>query len=207
MGIFDRLFRRRRVSRENLASLGNEDIRNIVAESLEATEATHDLVEQARQALERARDLMRQGLYEESLERFRESLTAWEKQSALCREQGLRDLWLEMPEKVAREFEAVRIAYLDILEPESFRFLARRAGLIRRLLDELLALGRQPEGAPEKTIYESFPAHQREEIRNLIFQAQRRGWLKREKVGGRYALRTAPDAPGAIPAADSQDDT
>jgi hypothetical protein len=100
-----------------------------------------------------------------------------------------------MPEKVAREMEEVRIRHLDVLEPDSYHYLTRRAALINRLLAEVLELGRRGDGAAEKSLYENFPAHQQEEIRNVIFQAQRRGWLKRENVGGRYFLQTAPAAP------------
>ncbi len=196
MGIFDRFRKgRRRGSGDGLSSLHGEEIRNIVEESLEATEATHDLVDRARSAHERARDLMRQGLYEESLQRFRESLTAWEDQTAVCRRDGLRNLWREMPERVAREMEEVRLTHLDILDPGSFRYLQRRARFLRRLLAEALRLGRSGEGASEKTIYDAFGPSQQDEVRNVIFQAQRRGWLKRVNSGGRYYLRTSGQAP------------
>ena len=195
MGLWERIraaFRRRG---RGLGDLGEEQIRDWVSESLAETEATAEVVGRARDAHDRARDLMRQGLYREALERFREALQTWEEQARLCREQGYRNLWRGQAERVGRELEKLRIDHLDVLEPEDFRWLRRRAQLRLEALGMVLALGREPEGTGEAEVFAAFPAHRREEIGSLLYHAQQRGWLVRRNHQGRWRLFTQPDAP------------
>lgn len=179
--------------------MGGKDIRDIVEESLEETEVTSELVERAQDAHDRARDLMRQGHFEESLERFRASLEAWEAQAAVCREKRFKNLWRGKPLQVGREMEDLRINHLDVLDVDSFHFLARRAMLRKNQLAQVLQLAGEKEGTSEKEIHEAFAADQREEIRAIIFHAERRGWLRRESTAGRYYLQTSSSAPEVSP--------
>ena len=198
MGIGDRLrrlLRRGQGSRHGLDSLGSGDIRDIVEESLEETEATSEIVERAQHAHDRARDLMRQGLFEEALERFRESTESWEAQAQMCRELGFSNMWKSKPQQVGREMENLRITHLDIMDLESFSLLKRRARLRRSQLSQVLEMAGGEEGTTESDIYESYPPDQKEDIRSLLFQAQRRGWITREKLAGHYHLRKGASAP------------
>ena len=196
---FRRLFRRRSPARRGLDSLGSEDIRSIVEESLEETEATSELVERALDTHERARDLVRQGLFEEALARFHESLEAWEAQAAMCRQAGFKNLWKGKPAQVGREMEDLRITHLDVLDIDSFRYLARRARLRHNQLAKVLQLAGGDVGASESDVYRAFPADQQEEIRTILFHAERRGWLVRESTAKRYYLRTSSSAPDISP--------
>ena len=181
--------------RRGLNSIGGREIRNIVEESLEETEVTSELVERAVDAHERARDLMRQGLFEEALARFRESVKAWEEQAEVCRENGFKNLWRGMTQKVGREMEDLRINHLDVLDIDSFQFLGRRALLRKNQLAQTLRLTSVDKGTSEKNIHEEFPQEQRDEIRTIIFHAERRGWLQREKIAGHYYLQITDSAP------------
>lgn len=184
-----------RLVRRVPGSLDRQGIRDIVEESLEETEATSELVERAEDAHDRARDLMRQGHFEEALARFQESLQAWEAQAALCREKGFKNLWRGKPLQVGREMEDLRITHLDVLDTGSYQYLARRARLRKNQLARVLEMAGDEEGITEKEIHEAFPPDQREEIRVLIFHAERRNWLRRENVAGRYRLRRSESAP------------
>jgi hypothetical protein len=175
--------------------MDSEDIRSMVEDSLEETEATSEVVEQALHAHERARDLMRQGHFEEALARFRESLTAWERQADICRDQGFKNMWRSKPEQVGREMEDLRIAHLDVIDLGSFFYLRKRAELRREMLASVLGIATAEEGASESDIYNAFPPHQREDIRGILFHAQNRGWLKRSRVAGRYRISTTGSAP------------
>jgi len=179
-----------------LSSIGGREIRDIVEESLEETEATSELVEKAANAHERARDLMRQGLFEVALARFHESVEAWEEQAEVCREKGFNNLWKGKPQQVGREMEDLRITHLDILDTDSFQFLGRRALLRKNLLAEVLRLASIGKGTSETEIHEEFPREQQEEIRTIIYQAERRGWLQREKIARHYYLQITDSAPG-----------
>ncbi len=198
MGLFDRLrggTGRRGRARRGLDALNGQDIRNIVEHSLEETEATSEVVERAQDAHDRARDLMRQGLFEEALSRFREALSAWEQQAAICREQGFKNMWPGKPEQVGREMEDLRITHLDVIDPDTYDYLRKRAELRRELLAGVLNLARSTEGASEKAIFDAFPDHQREDIRGILFYAQSRGWLTRQQTSGRYAVYASDSAP------------
>ena len=198
MRLFDRLrgrFRWPGRPKRGLDALDSEEIHNIVEESLEESEVTSEVVEQALHAHERARDLMRQGLFEEALARFREALQAWEEQAAICRERGFKNMWRGKPEQVGREMENLRITHLDVLDPESFSYLKKRAMLRRELLAEVLRLARAPEGVSESTLFGAFPDHQREDIRGILFHAQGRGWLIRQQTSGRYSIHASGSAP------------
>lgn len=196
MAFIRRLRNRRTPGEQGLKDLDGDTIRDMVAHSLAETEATHVLVEEARDAHERARDLMRQGLLEEALERFRQSQRAWDDQARLCREQGFKNLWRGQSEAVGREMEAVRITHLDVEDPGSFRYLARRARLRRRHLAHLLALlNRVPEGMSEQELYAAFPSARHDDIRSILFHAQRRGWVIRAGAVDRYRLRLTETAP------------
>jgi hypothetical protein len=200
MGFWDHLrgfFRTPERSRRGLRDLDEEQIHDLVTDSLEETEATAEVVARARDAHERARDLMRQGLYRESLERFQEALLAWEEQVRICREHGYRNLWRGRVERVGREMEKLRIDHLDLLDPDSFQWLRRRAQLRLEGLERVLAMGRDPDGTGEREVYAAFPDHQREEVGSLLYQAQQRGWLTRRTHQGRWRLFTSPEAPGS----------
>jgi len=196
---FRRLSRRRSPNRRGLDSLGREDIRNIVEESLEETEATSELVERALDTHERARDLVRQGLFEEALARFHESLDAWEAQATMCRQAGFKNLWKGKHAQVGREMEDLRITHLDVLDIDDFHYLARRARLRRNQLAKVFQLAGDKAGASESDVYGAFPADQREEIRTILFHAERRGWLVRESTARRYHLLTSSSAPHISP--------
>lgn len=179
-----------------LNSIGSREIRDIVEESLEETEVTSELVEKATNAHERARDLMRQGLFEVALARFRESIKAWEEQAEVCREKGFKNMWKGKPQQVGREMEDLRITHLDVLDTDSFQFLGRRALLRKNQLTQVLKLASIDRGTSEKEIHEEFPREQHDEIRTLIFHAERRGWLQREKIARHYYLQITDSAPG-----------
>ncbi len=189
------LFRRRSRRRSGLDDLDREDIRNIVEESLEETEATSALVERAGDAHERARDLVRQGHFEAALDRFSDSIEAWEEQAALCREMGFRNMWRERPDSIRREMEELRITQLDVLDLDSFTALHARARLQQGRLARMLDLIAAEEGASEQDVFGEFPRDQQEDIRTILFHAQRRGWITRERVGSRYRLRLTDLAP------------
>jgi hypothetical protein len=138
---------------------------------------------------------MRQGLFEEALTRFREALTAWEQQTAICLDQGFKNMWPGKPEQVGREMEDLRITHLDVLDLDTYDYLRKRAGLRRELLSGVLRLARSPEGASEKAIFGAFPPHQQEDIRGILFHAQSRGWLIRRQISGRYAVYASDSAP------------
>ncbi|MFO7768148.1 MAG: hypothetical protein R6W82_04205 [bacterium] len=182
---------------EGLGAMDRDQIRDLVQDSLDETEATSEVVERAQDARERARDLMRQGLYEEALERFRESREAWEAQAAICREKGFKNLWPGRPQQVGREMAELRIAFLDVLDLSSFRFLTERARLRReQVVGILRILGDSgDEGVSEEDIYDAFPHHQREGIRSVLLQAQKRGWVRRGGSAERYRLFLTDDAP------------
>lgn len=194
-----RLFNRVSPARQGLGSMADGDIRNIIEESLEETEATSELVEKAQHAHERARDLMRQGHLEEALDRFREAIGAWESQAALCRELGFKNLWRGKRAEVGREMEELRINHLDVLDIESFSYLGRKARLRKNQLAQVLQMAGNAAGVSESEIYSAFPAYQREDIRAILFQVQRRGWITRENVAGRYLLHTSKSAPQITP--------
>ena len=175
--------------------MNSEDIRSLVEDSLEETEATSQVVERAQNAHERARDLMRQGLFEESLGRFTEALEGWEQQAAICRERGFKNLWRGKPEQVGREMEDLRISHLDVLDPGEFKYLRKRAELRHEMLAALLQLASVSGGTTESRIFEVFPEHQHEEVRGILFHAQNRGWLVRRKERGSYAIHATGDAP------------
>jgi hypothetical protein len=191
MSFFDKIRRRGR----GLNSIGGREIRDIVEESLEETEVTSELVERATDAHERAQDLMRQGLFEDALTRFRESIEAWEEQAEVCRVNGFKNLWKGKPQQVGREMEDLRITHLDVLDTDSFQFLDRRARLRRNQLAQILSLASIDKGTSEKDIHEEFPREQREEVRAIIFHSERRGWLRRENIAGHYYLQTTDSAP------------
>jgi hypothetical protein len=198
MGVWERLkglFRSPTRGRRGLRDLDEEQIHDLVTDSLEETEATAQVVARARDAHERARDLMRQGLYRESLDRFQEALQAWEEQSRICREHGYRNLWRGRAERIGHEMENLRIDHLDVLDPDSFRWLHRRAQIRLEGLQRVLAMGRTPDGTGESEVFSSFPEHQREEVGSLLYHAQQRGWLARRTHQGRWRLFTQPEAP------------
>lgn len=182
---------------EGVGGLDSEQIRDLVQDSLDETEATSEVVEQAQDAHDRARDLMRQGLFEEALERFRESREAWEAQATICREKGFKNLWPGRAQQVGRELEDLRIAYLDVLDPSSFHYLTERARLRREQVVETLRLLHEAEeqGISEEDLYGAFPHHQREDIRGLLLQAQKRGWIRRGGSAERYRLFLTEEAP------------
>jgi len=167
----------------------------MVEHSLEETEATSTVVERAQDAHDRARDLMRQGLFEEALSRFGEALSAWEEQAAICREQGFKNMWPGKPEQIGREMEDLRITHLDVADPDSFNYLRKRAELRREMLTGVLDMARSTEGISEQAIFEAFQPHQREDIRGILFHAQSRGWLIRRQTSGRYAVYASDSAP------------
>lgn len=201
MGLLDRLRewwpRRRR--RAGLEAMDPETIRTLVQNSLEETEATSEMVERAQDAHDRARDLMRQGHYEEALGRFQESAEAWAEQARVCRERGFKNLWPAKPEQVGREMEDLRINYLDLTDLSSFDHLASRARLRRRQLARVLELIRSEGGTAESQIYAAFPDHQREEIRSVLYHAQRRGWLVRGGPADHYRFEASDGAPDLGP--------
>ena len=192
---FRNIFRRRQAGQPGLDALAREDIRNIVEESLEETEATSEIVERAQNAHERARDLVRQGHLDAALDRFTESITAWEEQADLCRKMGFRNMWKDRPASIRHEMEELRIARLDILDLNSFKSLRARARLRRARLLRILEMVAGDERSSESEVYDEFPRDQREEIRTILFHAQRRGWITRERTGGRYRLRITESAP------------
>jgi len=189
------LFRRRSRGRPGLNDLDREDIRNIVEESLEETEATSALVERAGDAHERARDLVRQGHFEDALVRFSDSIAAWEEQAALCREKGFRNMWRDKPDSIRREMEELRITQLDVLDLDSFTILHARARLQLDRLARVLDLIAAEEGASEQDVFGEFQRDQQENIRTILFHAQRRGWISRERTGSRYRLRLTDRSP------------
>jgi hypothetical protein len=193
------LFRRGPRGRPGLGNLDREDIRNLVEESLEETEATSELVERADEAHERARDLIREGRFEAALDRFAESIAAWEEQAALCREQGFRNMWRDKPESIRREMEELRITQLDILDLDSFTILHARARLQQGRLARILALIAGDEGASEQEVFSAFPRDQQEDIRTILFHAQRLGWVTRERTGSRYRLHLTDRSPQIEP--------
>jgi hypothetical protein len=198
MGLGDRfrsMFQRRQRDRSGLDTLARDDIRNIVEESLEETEATSEIVERARDAHERARDLVRQGHLEEARERFTESIAAWEEQAELCRNMGFRNMWRDRPATIRREMEELRIAHLDIIDLDSFISLHARARLRRTRLFHIFEMVSGDEGSSEAAVYEDFPRDQHEDVRTILFHAQRRGWISRERTGSRYRLRITASAP------------
>ncbi len=202
MGVFDWLkdLFSSRSSGEGVGALDSDQIRDLVQDSLEETEATSEVVERAQDTHERARDLMRQGLMEEALERFRESREAWEAQAAICRERGFKNLWPGRPQQVGREMEDLRIAYLDVLDLSTFTYLTERARLRREQLVEILRrmAGAREEGIAEDEVYGAFPPRQREDIRGILLQAQKRGWIRRGGSAERYRLfltERAPESP------------
>ncbi|MFC1628869.1 hypothetical protein ACFL3H_07130 [Gemmatimonadota bacterium] len=192
---FRRMFRRRQDDRSGLDTLDRDDIRNIVEESLEETEATSEIVERARDAHERARDLVRQGHLEAARDRFSESITAWEEQADLCREMGFRNMWKDRPASIRREMEELRIAHLDIIDLDSFTSLHARARLRRTRLFRILEMVADDAGSSESEVYEEFPRDQHEDVSTILFHAQRRGWITRERTGSRYRLRITDSAP------------
>ena len=179
--------------------MNDEDIRSLVEDSLEETEATSQVVERAQNAHERARDLMRQGLFEEALGRFREALEGWEEQAAICRDRGFKNLWRGKPEQIGREMEDLRISHLDVLDPGEFKYLRKRAELRHEMLAALLELARQSGGTTESRIFDFFPEHQHAEVRGVLFHAQNRGWLVRRKERGAYAIHATLEAPDLNP--------
>jgi hypothetical protein len=195
MGLLDRIrsiFRRRR---GGVGDLDRSDIRSLVEDSLEETEATSEYVERAQDAHDRARDLMRQGLFDEALGRFREALEAWEDQAAVCRDRGFKNMWRGKPEQVGREMEDLRIAHLDVLDLDRFRYLRKRAEIRRAMLGRLLALADSDTGVTETQVHEAFADHQREDVRSMLFHAQNRGWLVRRPHRGRYTIHRTERAP------------
>lgn len=185
----------RRRDRSGWRDLDDGELRDLVSESLEETEATSQIVEKARDAHERARDLMRQGLYTEAIGRFAEAVRCWEEQERVCRREGFKNLWPGRVERVGREMEELRILHLDILMPADFHWLRRRAELRRAALARVLERARSPDGVGEQEVFEDFPAHQHDEVRSLVFHAQQRGWLIRSSRNGRYRLVTTEGAP------------
>jgi hypothetical protein len=181
--------------------LDKDDIRNIVEESLEETEATSALVERAGDAHDRARDLVRQGHFEAALDRFTESIAVWEEQAALCRELGYRNMWPDRAESIRREMEELRITQLDVLDLGSFSILHARARLQLNRLARILALIDSEEGASEQQVYGEFPREQLEDVRTILFHAQRRGWITRVRVGSRYRLLLTDRSPQIEPPA------
>jgi len=196
---FRALFRRRSGSRPGLDALDRDDIRNIVEESLEETEATSALVERAGDAHDRARDLVRQGHFEAALDRFNESVAVWEEQAALCRELGFRNMWRDRPESIRREMEELRITQLDVLDLDTFSILHARARLQLKRLARIFELIDNEEGASEQEVYGEFPRDQLEDVRTILFHAQRQGWITRVRVGSRYRLRLSDIAPRIEP--------
>ena len=201
MGLFDRLkdFFSRGRDPEGVGALDSDQIRDLVQDSLDETEATSEVVDRAQDAHERARDLMRQGLVEEALERFQEAKEAWEAQAAICREKGFKNLWPGRPQQVGREMEDLRITYLDVLDLSGFHYLTGRARLRRDQLLRLLTLLRDAgdEGISEDEVYDAFPVRQREDIRSMLLQAQKRGWVRRGGSAERYRLFLTDQAPEA----------
>jgi len=198
MGLGDRIRRfltRGRRTGNGWRDLDSEQLRDLVSESLDETEATAEMVELARDAHERARDLMRQGLYNEALDRFTEAVGHWEEQERICRERGFKNLWPGRVERVGREMEELRILHLDILDPEDFQWLRRRAELRGAARSRVLEMGRVPDGVGEQEVFTDFPAHQHDEVRSLLFHAQQRGWLSRTTRNGRYRLVTTGESP------------
>ncbi len=192
---FRNIFRRRQAGQPGLDALARDDIRNIVEESLEETEATSEIVERAQNAHERARDLVRQGHLDAALDRFTESIAAWEEQADLCRKMGFRNMWKDRSASIRHEMEELRIARLDILDLNSFKSLRARARLRRARLLRILEMVAGDERSSESEVYDEFPRDQREEIRTILFHAQRRGWITRERTAGRYRLRITESAP------------
>ena len=192
---FRRIFRRRQSDQSVLDTLARDDIRNIVEESLEETEATSEIVERARDAHERARDLVRQGHLDAARDRFIESIAAWEEQADLCRTMGFRNMWKDRPVSIRREMEELRITQLDIIDLDSFTSLRARARLRRTRLFRILEMVADDEGSSEAEVYEEFPRDQHEDVSTILFHAQRRGWITRERTGSRYRLRITDSAP------------
>jgi hypothetical protein len=188
-------FGRRPRAGRGLGSMDRDDIRTLVEESLEESEVTSEIVERAQDAHERARDLVRQGHFEAALERFTESISAWEEQAELCREQGFRNMWRDRPASIRREMEELRVTQLDILDLDSFTSLYARARLRRDRLARILELITGDEGGTEAAVLDAFSRDQQEEIRTILFHAQRRGWITRERIGSRYRLRPTGSAP------------